>query len=126
VHLVLDVTGYFGVPGCSPEHTPASPVLGVNTGTRELTWDPVHGATSYNLYIKGVAGQCGLLGPQMVTRDDQLVSDVSSPFDVSGFNQCGLCYFVDVISVSGDCESPLQSDSGQPAPIGFSLLPCVP
>jgi hypothetical protein len=125
-HFVLDVHGYFGTSGCSAGQTPQSPLLGVDTGARTLTWPPVPGATSYNVYIKAVAGECGLLGPQTVTSSDQLIPNVSSPLDLSAFDQCGTCYFVDAVSVSGQCASPLQSDSGAPAPIGFSLLPCTP
>ena len=61
-----------------------------------------------------------------VTRSDVRVPNVSSPFDVSGLNRCGVCYVFDGITASGECESPLQSDLGQPAPLGFSLMPCVP
>ena len=71
-------------------------------------------------------GACGLLGPQSVTRGDQLLSNVSSPFDVSSFNRGGTCYFVDATAVSGECEGRLQSDDGRPAPLGFSLAPCTP
>jgi hypothetical protein len=125
-HLVVDVTGYFGTPGCSPAQTPGSPELTVNTGTRTLTWPPVPGATSYNVYVKAVVGECGLLGPQIVTRSDQKLSNVSSPLDISAFNRCEACYFVDASAVSGECESRLRSDDGHPTFLGFGLLPCSP
>ena len=76
--------------------------------------------------MKAVVGECGLLGPQIVTRSDQKLSNVSSPLDISAFNRCGICYFVDASTVSGECESRLRSDDGQPAPLGFSLSPCSP
>jgi hypothetical protein len=125
-HLVVDVAGYFGTGGCSAEQTPASPLLTVDTGARTLSWPDVPGATSYDLYVRAVPGQCGLLHDVFVTRADEKLSGVSSPFDISGFNTCNTCYFVDVVAVSGDCESPLQSDLGLPAPLGFSLFPCSP
>lgn len=103
-HVVLDVNGYFtSGDACSIWQAPPPPPLGVNTG-----------------------GQCGLLGPQMVTRSDPEFVGVASPFDASSFSQCGKCYYVDVTSVNGQCESPLHSDLGQSAPIGFSFLPCTP
>jgi hypothetical protein len=122
-HLVVDVTGYFGTSGCSAAQTPASPLL---TVARTLSWPEVPGATSYDLYVRAEPGQCGLLHDVFVTRADQKVSGVTSPYDISGFDKCNTCYFVDVVAVSGECESPLQSDLGMPAPLGFSLLPCVP
>jgi hypothetical protein len=57
VHLVVDVVGYFRPPGCTPETTPASPLIGVDTGTRTITWPAVPGATSYDLYYKVVDAQ---------------------------------------------------------------------
>lgn len=126
-HLVVDVTGYFGASGCSPGQTPASvTLLMVNTGTRLLTWTGVQGATSYDVYVRPEPGQCGLQTPVLVTRLDQKVSGATSPFDLSSFNRCDTCYWADIVAVSGSCESPLRSDSGNPAPVGFSLLPCVP
>jgi hypothetical protein len=125
-HLVVDVAGYFGTSGCSPAQTPASPGLTVNTGDRTLSWPDVYGATSYDLYVKAVTGQCGLLPFPLVTRADQKVAGVRSPHDISAFNTCSTCYFVDAVAVSGACESPLRSDSGLSAPLGFSLSPCVP
>ena len=125
-HLVVDVAGYFGTSGCSSAQTPASPLLTVDTGARTLSWPEVQGATSYDLYVRPESGDCGLLPPLAVTRTDQKSSDVTSPFDISAFNKCGTCYFVDVTAVSGDCQSPLRSDIGLPAPLSFSLLPCVP
>jgi hypothetical protein len=125
-HLVVDVTGYFATSGCSSAQTPASPLLTVDTGARTLSWPEVQGATSYDLYVRPESGDCGLLPPLAVTRTDQKFSDVTSPLDLSGFNTCGMCYFVDVAAVSGDCESPLRSDLGLPAPLALSLRPCVP
>ena len=125
--LVLDVNGYFATAGCSAEQTPARPAeMAINLGDRMLTWSPVAGATSYNVYIRAVVGSCGLLGPQSVTRSDQLLSNVSSPLDVSPPTLCGSCFFVDLAAVSGECESRLYSDDGLPAPLGFSLSPCTP
>jgi hypothetical protein len=127
-HFVVDVTGYFGTGHCSPEHTPMAPLLTIDTSTRALSWSEVVGATSYDLYVKAVPGDCGLLpiGDVRVTRDDQKVPDVTSPYDVSAFDTCGICYFVDAVAVSGPCESPLQSDLGLPPPLGFALKPCSP
>jgi hypothetical protein len=127
-HLVVDATGYFGTDDCSPEDTPTSPLLTINTGTRTLSGPEVVGATSYDLYVKAVPGDCGLIpiGDVRVTRDDQEVPDATSPYDVSSFDMCGICYFVDAITLSGPCESPLQSDLGLPPPLGFALAPCSP
>ena len=125
-HLVVDVTGYFGTSGCSPAQTPESPGLTVDTGARTLTWPEVQGATSYDLYVRAEPGECGLLHGVFVTRSDQRLAGVTSPYDISVFNKCNTCYFVDAVTVSGDCESPLRSDLSLPAPLGFSLLPCVP
>lgn len=123
--LVVDVTGYFGTSACSPGQTPASVTsLTVNTGTRLLTWTGVQGATAYDVYVRPEPGQCG--NPGFVTRLDQKVSGATSPFDLSSFNRCDICYWVDVVTVNGGCESPLSSDSQHPAPLGFSFLPCVP
>ena len=124
VHLVVDVAGYFAASDCSSP--PARPALTFDGGARTLSWPEVSGAASYDLYVRVEPGQCGLLHGIAVTRSDQKVPGVVSPVDVSPFNQCGACYFVDVVARSGDCESPLMSDLGLPAPLAFSLLPCVP
>jgi hypothetical protein len=124
-HLVIDVTGYFATSGCAPAQRLPSPLLAFRGDTRSLSWDPVPGATSYDLYVRAEPGSCGLLHDVLVTRDDQKVPGVTSPHDVSGLNACDTCYFVDMVAV-GACDSPLESDLGRPAPLGFSLLPCVP
>jgi hypothetical protein len=123
-HLVVDVAGYFGTTGCSAAQTPASPQLTVDMGAMTLSWPEVYGATSYDLYFKTEQGQCWRPPDVFVTRADPKVPGVRSPYDISVFT-CNTCYFVDVVAVSGACESPLQSDLGHPAPLGFSFG-CVP
>jgi hypothetical protein len=125
-HLVIDVTGYFGTTGCAPAQRPARPLLSFDGGNGTVSWDDVEGATSYDLYVRAEPGDCGLLHDVFVTRADQKIPGVTSPYDISSFDRCGVCNFVDVATVRGPCESPLQSDLGYAAPLGFSPRPCVP
>jgi hypothetical protein len=93
------------------------PMIGVNTGTRAITWEPIDGATNYNLYVKTVPDCDSLDLSEQATTSDPRWADVRSPFDISSFNRCHTCYYYGVTGANGACES---------APVGggFTLLPC--
>lgn len=101
-------------PVCAP-----APGFIFNGATRAITWSPVEGASSYNLYVKTVPN-CERLSYISATLDDEKLANVQSPFDVSSFDTCSTCYYVMITSVTDTCES------GPGGSVGFMLNPCRP
>jgi fibronectin type 3 domain-containing protein len=96
-------------------NTPASVSAQAGNGAAELTWAPVSGASSYNLYW-GDTPQLQALGP--VNKKEQAVS----PCLLMGLVN-GAVYYYSVSSVSGGIESDL-TPAAQVAPL--ALLPLRP
>ncbi len=97
---------------------PDAPSLTINTGTRALTWNPVRHATSYKFYLRQVPSCDMLTTPPTFLPRDVVSAHVSSPIDVSQYNQCHTCYYATITAVSGSCESALDGS------VGFMLIPC--
>jgi hypothetical protein len=104
---------------CSVTETPSPPeTQGFRGDIPALFWSDVPNATSYNVYIKAVEN-CADFDPKVaVTTSDRKYANVRSPFDVTSFNQCGVCYYYGVTALNGECESPLRT------PGGFGSVPC--
>jgi hypothetical protein len=90
----------------------------INTLTRQITWEEVPGAVSYNLYLKTIPNCTGSGSATGATRDDQKFANVQSPFDVSSLDLCGTCYYVTVTSVTRTCETPPAGG------VGFGPVSC--
>jgi hypothetical protein len=117
---VLPLAACDGDPTCSLLDTPQSPPFTFDGGSKTAYWSPVANATSYNVYMKAV-DNCDQLDTNVnVTSQDQKFANATSPFDVSSFDRCRVCYYMSVTAANGSCESATEGT------VGFTLLPCRP
>ena len=106
------------VQSCSSDYSeiypPGEPTIATDLDLQVMTWNSVAGATSYNLYIE-TEGSCPNIGsatPQIPTKSDPKVADITSPFSISVYEGCDKCYFASIAAENSIGESELSNVVG--------------
>jgi hypothetical protein len=99
------------VAGATIPSAPTGVTAASGDGQVTIGWDPVAGATSYNIYMGAAPG---------VTTGGTPQSDTTPPFSQTGLTNCATYYFI-VTSVNVAGESGASSEvSSVPHPNGWS------
>lgn len=92
-----------------------------NGGRPTLSWDAVPQAIGYQLYLKIVDTDLGLVPPSeaQVTTADTKIGAISSPYDLQKYNRCHTAYLFAVAPEFEEGEGALS------ATIGYGVGGCA-
>jgi hypothetical protein len=115
--------GIFACGDNGEKYAPGAPTLLNTIEQRELSWDPIAGASSYNLYIKAVEDCPDIQAAefQQPTKSDTKIEDVISPFSIEAYDGCTTCYYAALAARNEAGEGDLSNAVGwqirpQPCP----------
>ena len=122
VLIPMLVATFFGCSG-DPLDVPSAPSGTIDTGTKTLTWSAVAGATSYNLYIKTINMELGLVPQQeaQASKSDAKITAAVSPYSIESLNKCNTAYFFGITALNSGGESEITLLGG----FGPGKVDCV-
>lgn len=113
----------FSISACgddAPTLVPGAPELTRAEDSFEISWDPIAGADTYNLYIHEEENCPDILAVDFIdpTANDTKMENVTSPFSIAEYKTCNVCYYAAVRAENEVGEGPFSQATG------WQITPC--